>query len=37
VDLVSALEVIVANSRLRNYATGAEGLGSSFADVYFAD
>ncbi len=37
VDLVSALEVIIANSRLRNYATGAEGLGSNFADVYFVD
>ncbi len=37
VDLVSALEIIIANRRLRNYATGAEGLGSNFADVYFAD
>jgi peptide/nickel transport system substrate-binding protein len=37
VDLVSPLEIIITNRRLRNYATGAEGLGSNFADVYFAD
>jgi peptide/nickel transport system substrate-binding protein len=37
VDLVSALEVIIANHRLRNYTAGAEGLGSNFADVYFAN
>jgi peptide/nickel transport system substrate-binding protein len=37
VDLVSPLEIIIADKRLRNYATGAEGLGSNFADVYFAE
>jgi peptide/nickel transport system substrate-binding protein len=37
VDLLSPLEVVIANSKLRNYATGAEGLGSNFADAYFAD
>ena len=37
VDLVSALEVIIANRRLRNYTAGAEGLGSNFAEVYFAE
>ena len=37
VNLISPLEVIVANRRLRNYATGAEGLGSGFQDAHFVD
>ncbi len=35
VDLISPLEVVIANKRLRDYAQGAEGLGGSFADTYF--
>jgi len=37
VDLISPLEVIIANRKLRNYVTGAEGLGSNFADAWFAE
>jgi peptide/nickel transport system substrate-binding protein len=36
VDLVSPLEVVIANRRLRNYAVGAEGVSSNWADAYFA-
>lgn len=36
VDLISPQEVIIANSRLRDYAQGAEGLSGSFADTWFA-
>ena len=36
VDLVSPLEVVIANRRLRNYAAGAEGVGSNWADTFFA-
>jgi peptide/nickel transport system substrate-binding protein len=35
VDLISPLEVVIANRRLRNYAVGAEGVGSNWADAYF--
>jgi peptide/nickel transport system substrate-binding protein len=37
VDLISPLEVIIANRKIRNYARGAEGLGDNFADVHFVD
>jgi peptide/nickel transport system substrate-binding protein len=37
INMVSPLEVIISNKKLRNYATGAEGLGSSFADAYYVD
>ena len=37
VDLISPLEIIIANKRIRNYAPGAEGLGANFADVHFVD
>jgi peptide/nickel transport system substrate-binding protein len=35
VDLISPLEVVIASKRLRNYAVGAEGVGSNWADAYF--
>ena len=37
VDMISPLEVIIANKKIRNYARGAEGLGDNFADVHFVD
>lgn len=37
VNLISPYEVIIANRRLRNYAVGAEGLGSGFQDAHFVD
>lgn len=37
VNMVSPLEIIVANRKIRNYARGAEGLGDNFADVHFVD
>ena len=36
VDLLSPLEVVIANRRLRNFAVGAEGVSSNWADAYFA-
>jgi peptide/nickel transport system substrate-binding protein len=36
VDLLSPLEVVIANKRLRNFAVGAEGVSSNWADAYFA-
>jgi len=35
IDLLSPLEVVIANRKLRNYAVGAEGVGSNWADAYF--
>ena len=35
IDLISPLEVIIASRKLKNYATGAEGVGGNFADAYF--
>ncbi len=35
VDLISPLEVVIASKRLRNFAVGAEGVGSNWADAYF--
>jgi peptide/nickel transport system substrate-binding protein len=35
VDLLSPLEVVIANKRLRNFAAGAEGVSSNWADAYF--
>jgi peptide/nickel transport system substrate-binding protein len=37
VDLVAPIQVILANAKLKNYAPGAEGLGSNFADAHFVD
>lgn len=37
VDLLSPLEVVIANKKLKNYAVGAEGVGSNWADAYFAN
>ena len=37
VDLISPLEIIIANKKIRNYARGAEGLGDNFSDVHFVD
>jgi peptide/nickel transport system substrate-binding protein len=37
VDMVSPLEVIIANKKIRDYARGAEGLGDNFAAVHFVD
>ena len=37
VDLVSPLEVIIVNKKLRDFVTGAEGLGSGFQDAHFVD
>ncbi len=37
VDMISPLEIIIANKKIRNYARGAEGLGDNFADVHFVD
>lgn len=36
IDLVSPLEVIIADRRLRDYAVGAEGAAGNWADAYFA-
>lgn len=36
VDLLSPLEVVIASKRLRNFAVGAEGVSSNWADAYFA-
>ncbi len=36
VDMISPLEVVIANKKLRNYAVGAEGVSSNWADAYFA-
>ena len=36
VDLISPLEVVIADKRLRDYAVGAEGVASNWADAYFA-
>lgn len=36
IDLISPLEVIVADKRLRGYAVGAEGAAGNWADAYFA-
>jgi len=36
VDLVAPAGVIVANKRVKNFATTADGLNSSFADLYLA-
>lgn len=35
VDLVSPLETVVYNKKLKNFAPDAEGTGANFADVYF--
>jgi peptide/nickel transport system substrate-binding protein len=37
VDLLSPLEVVIANKKLRNFAVGAEGVGSNWADAYFTN
>lgn len=37
IDMLSPLEVIIANRKLRNYATGAEGISSGFQDAYFTE
>jgi peptide/nickel transport system substrate-binding protein len=37
VDLLSPLEVIIVNRKLRDFVTGAEGLGSGFAEAHFVD
>jgi peptide/nickel transport system substrate-binding protein len=37
VDMVSPLEVVIANSKLRNFAIGAEGISSNWADAYFVN
>ena len=36
IDLISALEVIISDKRLRNFAVGAEGAAGNWADAYFA-
>ena len=35
VDLLSPLEVVIANKRLKGFAVGAEGVSSNWADAYF--
>ena len=35
VDLISPLEVVIASKRLKNFAVGAEGVSSNWADAYF--
>ena len=37
VDMISPLEVVIAKKNLRNFATGAEGISSNWADAYFAN
>jgi peptide/nickel transport system substrate-binding protein len=37
VDMISPLEVIIANKKIKDYARGAEGLGDNFAAVHFVD
>ncbi len=36
IDLISPLEVIISDKRLRNFAVGAEGAAGNWADAYFA-
>jgi peptide/nickel transport system substrate-binding protein len=36
IDLVSPLEVIISDKRLRNFAVGAEGAAGNWADAFFA-
>ncbi|MBM3524187.1 MAG: ABC transporter substrate-binding protein [Alphaproteobacteria bacterium] len=35
IDLLSPLEVVIASRRLRNFAVGAEGVSSNWADAFF--